>query len=63
MALARSHADGLKKKKGEYNLVAITEAVVASAIGVRGPFFYRKRRAKAFRLDIRLMHFCNIHAR
>lgn len=36
---ARSHADGLKKK-GEYNLVAITEAVVASAIGVRGPFFF-----------------------
>jgi len=35
MALARRRAE----KKEEYNLVAITEAVVASAIGVRGPFF------------------------
>jgi len=25
-------------------------------------FSYRKRRAKAFRPDIRLMHFCNVHA-
>lgn len=37
MALARRRAE---KKKEEYNLVAITEAVVASAIGVREPFFF-----------------------
>lgn len=61
MALARRRAE----KKGEYNLVAITEAVVASAIGVRGLFLSqtaRKGFSPRYTVNAFLQHPCALIA-